>query len=457
MAAKHDFTDRFLKSIKAIKPAKLDANDKEIEAARPLKSGERLIIYDGVVPQFGIRITDKIRPDAIGAFVLVARFPGSDNPAPRRIGDYPSMPLAKAREIARDWREDIGRGIDPKVKQAERRRLEERRRADTFAACFGAFADDHLSTLRSGGQVKRAIEVHVLPQWGRRPLTEIRRTDVKDLIRSIQKDGPILANRLLAYLKKFFAWAVEEELIEASPAAAVKRPAKENTRDRVLTETEILALWRACEGLGAFGRAFRLMLTTGQRRSEVGSLAWAEIDRQAGVWRLPHERTKADREHEIPLSPLAIDIIEASPKIAGVPYVFSTIGRASRGKAAAANGVPLAGWSKAKIALDRAMLVELQKISRERGEEPPAALREWHLHDLRRSCATFLAKLGTDRIVISKILNHAEGGVTGVYDRHHYDHEKRRALENWGDRLRAIVDGGDDSNVVSLGNRRVPA
>ena len=169
MAAKRDFTDRFLKSLK------------------PAGPGKRYIAFDAQVPGFGIRVTERCRDEDKGSFVLVARFPGSDNPAPRRIGDYPALSLANARQIAREWREDLRQGIDPKVKAAERQRQEQRRRADTFEAVFHAFADEHLSTLRTGEDVKRAVEAHVVPQWGQRPLTEIRRADVNELVRELRR------------------------------------------------------------------------------------------------------------------------------------------------------------------------------------------------------------------------------------------------------------------------------
>jgi hypothetical protein len=230
MAAKRDFTDRFLKALK------------------PAEPGKRYIAFDAQIPGFGIRVTERCRDEDKGSFVLVARFPGSENPAPRRIGAYPPLSLAKAREIAREWREDLRQGIDPKVKVAERQRQEQRRRADTFEAVFGAFADEHLSTLRTGTDVKRAVNAHVVPQWGQRPLTEIRRADVNELVRELRKSAPIRANRVLAYLKTFFGWAVDQELIDASPAAAVKRPSKEVKRDRVLTPIGKSAPSGACVG-----------------------------------------------------------------------------------------------------------------------------------------------------------------------------------------------------------------
>jgi integrase len=431
VSTKRDFTDRFLKSIK------------------PAAPGKRPIIWDAQTPGFGLRVTDRSNDGNKGAFVLVARFPKSVNPVPRRIGDYPALSLAKARETAREWRELIARGVDPKVKDAERRREEDRRRADTFCSVFEAFAADHLSTLRTGHNVKGAIAKHVLPRWGERPISEIRRADVNELIRALRKVSPIGANRVLAYLKKFFSWLVDQDMLEASPAAAIKRPSKEVKRDRVLSDPEIRAIWLACGELGVFGRAFRFMLATGQRRSDVGEMTWREIDGARKLWMLSRDRTKADRAHEIPLSDLAMSIIEESPRIG--PFVFST-GRSSPGKTGpTAESRPINGWSKAKAALDTLALVRAQALAEDRGEEPPTEFAEWHLHDLRRTAATNLARLGVDRVVISKIMNHSEGGVTSIYDRHARDDEKRLGLERWGQRLQAIAAAKEDSgNVVTF-------
>lgn len=424
MAAKRDFTDRFLKSIK------------------PAAPGKRVIHMDAVVPGFGIRVSDKSTKENIGAFVLVARFPGSPNPVPRRIGDYPAMSLADARAIAREWREDIARGVDPKEKEALRCHEAARRRADTFAAVFDAYTAERLSRLRTGEGVQSAIKRYVLPAWGERPLKDIRRADVKALIREIHKKAPIASNRSLSYLKTFLAWCADEEIIDASPAAGVKPIAEEPKRDRVLSDFEVRAMWNACEALGgAFGRCFKFLLTTGQRLSEVGGTRWSEIDDSARVWRIPRERAKADRAHEVPLSDLALAILAECPRLG--PFVFTTRG-----------DVPLAGWSKSKAALDRLMLEQMQSEAQEKGDTAPVTLPDWRLHDLRRTAATNLARLGVDRIVISKLLNHSEGGVTQIYDRHARDPEKRAAMERWGQRLLDIVEGSDGGNVVPIAAAR---
>jgi integrase len=413
VAAKRDFTDRFLRALK------------------PAAPGKRYITYDAQIPGFGIRVTDRCAEEIKGSFVLVTRFPGSANPAPRRIGDYPPMSLAKAWEIARAWREDIRQGVDPKIKETDRRRQQERHRANTFAAVFATFTDDHLISLRTGRDVANAIENHVFPRWGERPISAIKRADVNELVRALRKDAPIMANRVLAYLKKFFSWVVDQEMIDASPAASVKWPTKESKRDRTLSEQEIAAIWQACGGLGAFGRAFKFMLATGARRSEVGAMTWREVSLAERLWTLPRERTKADRGHEIPLSDIALAILAECPELG--EFVFTTNGAR-----------PISGWSKAKTALDKALAQER------------AAVAGWRLHDLRRSCATHLARCGVDRIVIAKVLNHAENEVTAIYDRHRYEREKRAALDRWGERLTEIVAGAGkrEADVVILPKAR---
>ncbi|MDR3420100.1 MAG: tyrosine-type recombinase/integrase [Xanthobacteraceae bacterium] len=433
MAIKRDFTDRYLRSLK------------------PAASGKRVVVYDAQVPNFGIRVSDHCNDENKGAFVLIARYPGSANPAPRRIGDYPAMTLAKARAIAREWREDIRQGIDPKVKEAERRLELERMRADTFRAAFETYAEEKLSKLRTGGAVAAAIKTHAFPKLANRPLKEIKRREVLSMLKEIAKKHPIAANRVSAYLKTFFVWALDEELIDDSPAASIKRLSKENERDRVLKDWEIRAIWRACGELGVFGRAFRFMLVTGQRRTEVGKMTWREIDRKQALWALEKERTKASRAHLVPLSPLALSILDDCPKMGD--YVFST-GRSGRGKLAKdAKPVPISGWGKAKESLDDLALAKAQAIAVERGEDAPDAIAEWRLHDLRRSCASHLARLGVDRVVISKVLNHAEPGVTRIYDRFDRLGEKRAALDRWGVHLQATIDGTDGGNVVQLAAR----
>jgi integrase len=431
MAGKRDLTDKFLKSIK------------------PAPVGKRVIHWDAVVPGFGIRISDKSNRNNVGAFVLVARWPGSTNPAPRTIGYYavvsPSaaddaapvgcrMSLARAREIAREWRHDIARGIDPKQKPEEQRHAEEKRRASTFAAAVKTYDEEKLALLSSGPGVHADLERHAVKAWGDRPITDIREDDVEALIKKLKGEvGPGASDKQLSHLKTLFKWAVKKGLIQTSPAANVESLSKKIERDRVLNDTEILAFWRACDKLGGpFAQCFRFLLATGARRSEAGALKWEELDMEARLWTLPRERSKAGQVHTVPLSELAMSIIADRPRLG--PFVFST----------ADGQTAISGWSKAKARVAD----EMRTIAAERGEEA-AAFQQWGLHDLRRTAATNMSKLGVDRLTVSKVLGHAEGGVTKIYDRHSYDREKRRALDLWGQRLESIVAGKTD-NVIPL-------
>jgi integrase len=435
MVAKRDLTDKELKVLLVNTDDALRKRGIDPQKSRP-------IVWDAQVPNFGVRLTDS-RPPQL-SFVLVTRFPGGNSPVPRQIGGYPAVELAKARHIAREWREDIQKGVDPKSKAdavrrvADADRREEARRAkNTFDAAFSAYCEEHLSKLRTGSVVDGVIKKHVLPVLGTRSLSEITRSDANELLKRIAKATPTHARRIRSYLQTFGRWAEDDERIAESPFANLRRLGKETPRERVLSDLEIRAIWSASAQLGAFGRAFRLMLVTGQRRSEVGDLDWREIDEAKRLWTLPRGRTKADREHEVPLSDVALSILEECPRFG--EHVFAT--RAPRARDGEpkpkASTTPLSGWSKAKSRLDELALAEIRKLT---GDDK-AELTEWHLHDLRRTCATFLARLKVERIVISKVLNHAEGGVTQVYDRYAYQPEKRRALVAWSNALSNIVEG----------------
>jgi integrase len=436
MGAKRDFTDRFLRAIKSTAP------------------GKRSIVFDAQVPGFGIRVTERSSDERKGSFVLVTRYPGSPNPSPRRIGDYPVMSLAEAREVAREWRRDIAKGIDPKEKAAEAAREQQRLKANTFGAAFADFATDHLKGLRTGAVVEAQVRKHVFPTLENRPVREIKRAEIFALIKQLKKDAPVGANRILAYVKKFFLWAIENDLVDDSPAASIKRPTSERdrSRDRVLAEWEIRAFWQACGEMGAFGRAFRFMLATGQRRSGIGAATWSEIDWSQAVWTLGKARTKAKRAHEIPLSGLALSIVDECPRVGDFIFASGKAGNARDGRNS--GPVALSGWAKSKERLDELMLKHARALAVADGAEEPKGIEGWRLHDLRRTTATHMARLGVDRLVISKILNHAEGGVTQVYDRHRYEVEKRAALDRWASHLLGIAGGANGGNVMMLSAAR---
>ncbi|MEI6537786.1 MAG: site-specific integrase, partial [Verrucomicrobiaceae bacterium] len=197
-------------------------------------------------------------------------------------------------------------------------------------------------------------------------------------------------------------------------------------------------IWNACRD-GAYGSIVKILMLTGQRREEVGGMAWSEIEIKQALWSLPRERTKNDRPHDVPLSALAVAVIEAIPKRPDRELVFG------EGEG------PFSGWSKSKAALDRRISVAQKKAALTLGQKlkpmPP-----WRLHDLRRTMATRMGDLGIGPHIIEAALNHISGaraGIAGIYNRSLYSAEKRAALNVWGEHLLGLV-SGQEAKVVPL-------
>jgi integrase len=263
---------------------------------------------------------------------------------------------------------------------------------------------------------------------------EITRRDVLDILdRVVDGGAPIAANRVHAAVRKFFNWAVARDILAASPCTGVKPPTAERARERVLSDDELRFVWQATDKLGGtFGPLVKLLALTGQRRDEVARMRRDELNLDARLWTLPAERTKNNKPHEVPLSNAAFAVLQNVPRIAGSPFVFPTNGGAS----------PVSGYSEGKRRLDALL---------------PADMPAWRLHDLRRTCATGLARCGINLPVIEKVLNHASGsfaGIVGVYQKHSFADEKRQALEAWGNFVAALVEGKAASKVVRLRGKR---
>jgi integrase len=224
-------------------------------------------------------------------------------------------------------------------------------------------------------------------------------------------------------------WARQRGIIEVSPCLDIERPAPEHSRDRVLSDEEVRAVWHACEALGSpFGALIRLLILTGQRRGEVGEMRWSEVDLAGKMWVLPKERCKNKKAHSVPLSRLAVEIFESLPRIyAAQDFVFTITGSA-----------PVTGFARAKERLD-AMLPDMAA---------------WTLHDLRRSFASGCARLGIAVHVVEAALNHRGGaikGVAAVYNRYSYDAEKRRCVEAWASHIEWLASGDFvDNNIIPM-------
>jgi len=305
---------------------------------------------------------------------------------------------------------------------------------DKIGAAVAAFLERHVhrknrpSSARATEGVFNAI---VLPAWGGRTIDSIRRRDVIELVENVAAErGGYRANRALAALSKFFNWLVARDALAFSPAAGVEPPHKEEERTRILDDEELRALWLACEHEGVHGQAIRMLILTGTRRNEVGQMPRSEIDEDHRLWTIPAARAKNDHNHAVPLSDQAWALIEARPRIAGCPFVFTADGK-----------VPVNNWDKVK-----------HRISKRAG----IAADSWRFHDLRRTAASRMQKLGISVPVIEKALNHVSGtfrGIVGVYQTHDYADEVRIALQRWADRVEEIV-GGKPAKILALHGKR---
>lgn len=404
---------------------------------------------------------------------------GEQEPAAPTVGQ--PLTLAGARKLAASALHQLQSGIDP---AADKRNVAStaaqkaaQRKADSVEALAKVFLKRYAqeqtreSTWREYARIlglkpdpeqpKEWVKTGsgVLAEWGGRSVHDIKRRDVIDLLDGIvDRDAPFVANRTLAVVRKWFNWLVARDVIPASPCVGISPPGAETKRDRVLTDDEITSLWQATEKVGwPFGPLARMLLLTGQRRDEVGEMRWSEVDLDAKAWVIPRARMKGDSEHAVPLSDQAVKVLRSLPRVVGPKgYVFSTngetpVGGYSRAKARidvlmerAANGLPLEAGRRRKAGSKKADKKQQVKV-------PP-----WRFHDLRRTAATGMARLGIALPVIEKVLAHSSGsfaGIVGVYQRHGFEDEKRVALVEWGRFIERLVSGEAD-NVVALRGRK---
>ena len=340
---------------------------------------------------------------------------------------YPAISLHEARARAKEIAAAAARGID--LPAQEDRQHEEKEKSDKRPQTVGHLLDQYIERYCKPNQrrwkpVERMFEAHVKPGIGKKPLTELRRADLVELLDDLQNEKGLHAqvNRVRSQLVAALNWAVEHEYLDANPAAAVKRRKIEATRERVLSDDELRAIWSAAEKLSNPSRALvKAWILTGQRRDEVRCMTWSEINLGRALWILPAARNKGKRDHEIPLAPAMLALLGDRPR-PGEP-LFTTDGRK-----------PYAGQKRLKVILDR-----------------ESRVTGWTFHDIRRTVSTGMASLHVPQDTIDRVLNHAKPGLARTYNRHQYLDEKRRALEAWAERVAFIVgDSGDAVNVVVL-------
>jgi integrase len=346
------------------------------------------------------------------------------------IGTYPPLTLANARVLQAKAKESREEGEDPGVAHIAKRRAE--RQAHTVADLVEEYLEKHARpNKRSAANDERVLKKEVVSVWGRRKAKDITRRDIITLLDSVVDRGsPVMANRLLAMVRRMFGFAVERDILGATPCVYIKAPTKETPRDRVLSSTEIAAFWHGLEKasmLPLTRLALKLMLVTAQRRDEVVSAAWSEFTLSEGIWEIPAARSKNKNAHRVPLSPLARDLLNQVQELGrGSLWLFPS----SR-----VDGLMVSR------AVTRAMRVNLSRMGIDNATP----------HDLRRTAASHMTEMGIPRLVVSKVLGHSDGSITAIYDRFEYGPQKKQALDAWSARLEGIVSGKKaETNVVSL-------
>ncbi len=390
------------------------------------------VYHDDALTGFGVRVTST----GFKAFVLTH----GANRERHTIGRYPIIGLADARTEAKRFLAELTLG-------------KTRPKRASIEGALETYYDTHVATLRPGTQkeIKRLFG-RFLPKRGNlEDLTVPALTKILDGISS-----PSEAEHFHRAAKTFFTWCVERHLLPTSPMANLRAPAKWKARERVLSDDQLRAVWTAADATpGSFGIIVKLLILTGQRRSEIGSLRaeWVDLDKQTCT--LPSSITKNKRTHTFPIGKLGMHIISGGLGAAPSGLLFMARGSSTK---------PFNGWSKAKVQLDKAVDIHWRDINQKAGtvdngfttdskqldnliqadwnKEKPYSIAPWTLHDLRRTYATNLQRLSIKLEVIEALLNHVSGtraGIVGVYQKHRYEAEMREAVEKFEEWFRRDI------------------
>ena len=365
------------------------------------------ICWDTEVAGFGCKVT----PVGRKVFILQYRFGGRVRKL--TIGVYGTVTPQQARERARSERGLVAQGRDPQTeKSASRKKLA----TDRVDGLFERFCERHASKTRSEREARRIFRHDVLPHIGNRSVHTINKREILWILDVVDARGAhLMANRVLAAMRKFFNWLVSEDYLVTSPCDGVRARTTERSRDRVLTKEELARVLKTAQISDyPYGVIVQLLAHTGQRRQEVSGMRWSELDLEKQLWTLPGERTKNTRVHDVALTPQVFELIEGCR-----PRVSQFVASLSADRT-------FKGFSKAKAALDQ-----------------KSKVTGWRLHDLRRTMVTYMARIGVPQHVSDRILNHKSGvisGVAAVYQRHDYAAECRDALLKWSAYLDLLCD-----------------
>jgi integrase len=420
--------------------------------------GLYLVVQPSGVKTFAVRCRVNGKPVKITLGKFVFDDPkGAKDPT---IGD--PLTLAKAHKLAKDTLLQVTQGIDPQAARREAKQEQERRREDTFRSVAERYMKREagmrldakgnptffdVSKLRTGRERWIMLERSAFPTLGDRPVHEIRKSDIIKLLDRLTDGelrdhkgkkiagGPVAADRLLAVIRKVFAWHASREDDFRSPIVTGMNRVKaaEQSRERTLNPAELRVIWKTASQLeGPYSVYLRFLLLTGARRSEASEMTWAEVSPD-GDWTLPASRNKVKRDLVRPLSKTALALLEAQPKFAGCEFIFTTDGKTT-----------ISGYSKHKKRFDAAVLNELRKL------DPKAeALANWWLHDLRRTARTLMGRAKVSPHIAERCVGHVPPSIESIYDRHKYHAEMQTAFEALASMIERIVNPPAD-NVVTL-------
>ncbi len=418
--------------------------DRQIRAARVPMGLNQIELRDDQVRGLVLRVY------ASGArsWMLAYRRHEDNRRRQIKLGDYPGVSLKQARQLAEVEVGRVATGDDPKGERDERR-------AGSTAPTVAEVAELYLTSYAQEHKRPKGyamdrwqIEAYVLPRWGKRPVDEVTKLDVRELLEDLAsgklaargKPTKVAPRNLKALLSKLFDWAADRGILPANPAAGVKLPdrvrehLRKGGKDRVLSDEEIAALWGELDALEADARrrklapvsaaAFRLILLTGQRPGEVFRMRWRDIE-DGAWWVVPAEIAKNGEANRVFLSPQARTIVEGlRVYTGGSEWVLESPMRP--------------GSHLTTVRTARFSILER------------TGMRPWSPHDLRRTAASKMRALGVDRLVVQGILNHKDRSVTAIYDRYGADPEKQRALTEWGRRVAVIAGGEPGARVVEF-------
>jgi integrase len=395
--------------------------DRFLESVVPPATG-RAVYIDESAPGLELRVSS----DGRKSWSIRYKPKGGERQR-ETYGTYPAVKLADARRRARDIAAAAAKGIDLPVH--EKRQREEQRKVSNRPRTVADLLDEYVDRYCKPNQrrwtlTKRMFDSHVKPALGKVALVELRRGDIVELLDDLQNEKGLGAqvNRVRSQILAALNWAIEREYLDVNPAATVKRRKIETSRDRVLTDDELRAIWQVADSLPEPSRSLvKSWILTGQRRDEVRCMVWSELDLSRALWTLPAARNKGKRDHEIPLSPAMVELLGALGR-RGAP-VFTTDGAR-----------PYGGQKRLKAILDR-----------------ESGVTGWTFHDIRRTVATGLATLNVPQDTIDRVLNHAKRTLAGTYNCHEYADQKRKALDAWAERAGFMVgEARDAGNVVEM-------